>query len=231
MSGKNFLPANAPSLRGTEQRSNPEKTKNNQNNKLKNKKHEKILTIIMLCGVYCGYAQTTPPYAANTRTWTFGKQKWSGAIQIPACNKETFENSDVDPQCRSYTQNGKTYYYYNWPYVEEFATVMCPAPWHVPTYDDFNLLINVYTTSKELIKQWGLSGNISFWSVHAGNDPNPKMHISVGDIDIAAYYWSSTANDSRLAAALMFDEDDYFTGMSITNKSSGALVRCVCDLE
>jgi hypothetical protein len=77
-----------------------------------------ILTILMLCGVCCSYAQDRPPHAASDQTWVFGNQTWSDIIQMPGCNKVTFEISDDSPQCRSRrTILGETRYYYNWKYV------------------------------------------------------------------------------------------------------------------
>jgi hypothetical protein len=64
---------------------------------------KKILIILMLCGVCYSYAQDTPRYAASTKTWVFGYQIWSDAIQIPSCNKSSFKVSFTEPDCRSYT--------------------------------------------------------------------------------------------------------------------------------
>ncbi|MDR2126212.1 MAG: hypothetical protein LBP63_05225 [Prevotellaceae bacterium] len=191
---------------------------------------KKIFTIIMLCGVYCGYAQslsrdytqTTPPYAASTKTWTFGNQKWSDAIQIPACNKDIFEESNTDPQCRSKISLGKTYYYYNWAYVKEFAGVMCPSPWRVPTVDDFKLLIKVYTTAKELIKNWGYGEALipverglpygGYWSVTSTPDTSKTPDV------IKSAYW--LYYDSRSTPRVANEV-----------KSVGLQVRCVCDVR
>jgi hypothetical protein len=85
---------------------------------------------------------STPPYAASTQTWVFGDQTWSDAIQIPACNKASFTESYTKPHCRSYTTEGKTYYYYNWPYVNVNAATLCPSPWRIPTIHDFKALMN-----------------------------------------------------------------------------------------
>ena len=92
-----------------------------------------IVTIIMLCGVLGGYAQTTPPYAASTKTWTFGEQTWSDAIHIPECNKSSFTERYYETQCRSYTQGANTWYYYNWLYVNKHAARLCHSPWRVPS--------------------------------------------------------------------------------------------------
>jgi hypothetical protein len=77
---------------------------------------------------------TTPTYAASKNVWKFGDQIWSDAIQIPDCNKSSFEISSTVPQCCSYTYEGNTYYYYNWAYVHEYKKILCPGKiWRVPS--------------------------------------------------------------------------------------------------
>jgi TolB-like protein len=100
---------------------------------------------------------SVPPHAASARTWTFGNQMWSDAIQIPACNKTSFTDSYTDPHCRSYTEESNTWYYYNWAYVNTNAATLCPAPWRVPTKAGFDAL-GAVTTAAELHAAWGYGG-------------------------------------------------------------------------
>jgi uncharacterized protein (TIGR02145 family) len=107
----------------------------------------------------------TPPYAASAQTWTFGTSTltWSDAIHIPDCNKESFEDSYDEPQCRSYTYEGKTYYYYNWPYVDTNKSALCPDPWRVPTKDDFAALVETLGGDTQVARDalstaWGYGG-------------------------------------------------------------------------
>ena len=118
---------------------------------------KKIITIIMLCGVCHGYAQNTPPHAASTQTWVFGAQIWSDAIHMPECNKESFIASATEPQCRSYTENGKTWYYYNRAYVKKNWKEMCPTPWVLPTWG-VCLRLKQSRPSEELYQAWGKGG-------------------------------------------------------------------------
>jgi hypothetical protein len=155
-----------------------------------------------------------PPYAATTQTWTFGNQTWSDAIQMPDCNKEDFEDSYTDPQCRSYTENGKTWYYYNWPYVNANKTTMCPDPWRVPTKEDFDVLVS-NTTSSTLIDAWGYGGGARGSSMY--------------DVNSYADYWSSTVDSDNTNYAYF----SYYTIGSLyvtyDNKYHGFQVRCVKD--
>jgi hypothetical protein len=47
---------------------------------MKTMKKTLTITIIMLCGIVCGYTQNTPLHAASIRTWNFGNLTWSDAI-------------------------------------------------------------------------------------------------------------------------------------------------------
>jgi hypothetical protein len=152
-----------------------------------------------------------PPYAASTMTWTFGNQTWSDAIHYPECNKGTFQDSYSDPQCRSYTEEGKTWYYYNWVYVDANKETMCPAPWRMPSKSDFNTLVSV-TNYATLISAWGYGGRC----------------ISSGALDgqdMFADYWSSQQNDGSNAYNLYYYSSNL--GVNATAKYYGFQVRCV----
>jgi hypothetical protein len=175
---------------------------------------KKTLTIIMLFGVMCGYAQNTPPHAASNKTWTFGNQTWSDAIHIPKCKKAGFIQSLTEPECRSYTENGKTMYYYNWSYVYANKNTMCPSPWRVPTKSDFGILAK-NTTYSALISAWGYGGHCSSSGALYGQ----------GSL---ACYWSSTEYSSGSTGAYYLDYDS--SGVypqNLTNKNLGFQVRCV----
>jgi hypothetical protein len=144
---------------------------------MKNVLHKKLLTLIMLCVMIYSYAQNTPPHAASTRTWTFGAQTWSDAIRIPACNKKSLLESVTDPQCCSHIEHGNIFYYYNWAYVDAKNDKMCPAPWRIPSKEDFDILEN-NTNYSTLINDWGYGGR--------------AYGSSMDGVSAYAHYWSST---------------------------------------
>jgi hypothetical protein len=143
----------------------------------------------------------TPPLAATTQTWTFGEQTWSDAIHCPECNKETFEDSYTEPQCRSYTENGKTWYYYNWAYVNTNKNTMCPDPWRVPIKEDFEMLIS-NTNAATLTAAWGYGGS-----------------SSECDVSSQAYYWNNATGYYWYGYGNEID----------VSTSHGFQVRCVKD--
>jgi hypothetical protein len=177
-----------------------------------------LLTILMLCGVCCAYAQNTPPHAASTRTWSVGIQTWSDAIHIPDCNKMNEMNSLTVPQCRSYTEGANTWYYYNWPYVIANADLLCPIPWHVPTSSDLDILRRGKYTALELAITWGLNGYMS----------NDKLW-GRGRIDT---FWSATPLKGY-STNVKFEAECFFAvpiehGFRYEcSKGDGLIVRCV----
>jgi hypothetical protein len=128
----------------------------------------------------------TPPNAASTKTWTYGGLTWSDVINITSgCNKSTFIHSTTSPDCRSYTSGSNTWYYYNWVYVTQNATVLCPYPWRVPTRSDL-ITLNNSTNNAILISTWGVGGNIT--------ETNSVLYPTT-----SGSLWSSTAGASGTA--------------------------------
>ncbi|MDR3350328.1 MAG: hypothetical protein LBN98_01605, partial [Prevotellaceae bacterium] len=156
-----------------------------------------------------------PSAAASTQTWTFGASTlvWSDAIQMPDCNKGDFYggNDEVPwSDGRSYTEDGYTWYYYSWAYVDNHKSTMCPSPWRVPAKADFEELLD-NAGADALTAAWGLPGYAS--------------GSNMADVGLMAFYWSSTVRDAYYAYHMRFDPSDAVTGYS--RKYFGLQVRCV----
>jgi hypothetical protein len=159
----------------------------------------------------------TPPQAASSKAWVFDDQTWSDAIHVPECNKETFEDSYTNPQCRSY----KTYYYYNWPYVDANAANLCPSPWRVPSKGDFEMLTLNFSAAI-LCAEWGYGGSSSLHGV-----------------DTHASYWAFTVpklepnpeNESDLLPdpnnAYLLNYHSGHSDVPYDDRNKGLMVRCV----
>jgi hypothetical protein len=152
----------------------------------------------------------TPPHAASTRTWVFGSQTWSDAIQLPECNKMSFTDDYTVPHCRSYTGGGNTWYYYNWAFVLQYEPLLCPAPWRVPARADLRAL---QADAATLISQWGYGGYARGGGVRTW--------------DSAGYYWSSQQFVSSTAYILKFHARRVINGGLAEVKYHGYQVRCV----
>jgi uncharacterized protein (TIGR02145 family) len=158
-----------------------------------------------------------PPYAASKKVWTLGNQTWSDAIHCPECNKATSEDSSTDPQCRSYTEGGKTWYYYNWPYVNQNAATLCPSPWRVPSASDFTPLLTNHGV------YWLSVGDLmAAWGGDYGGYANGQVAIYT---DSYAYYWSSTEYDRREAYYLGYRSG--YPAVTLNSMHYGYQVRCV----
>ncbi|MDR3350583.1 MAG: hypothetical protein LBN98_02900 [Prevotellaceae bacterium] len=155
--------------------------------------------------------QTTPPFAASVKTWVFGSQTWSDAIQIPECNKEIFTNSHTIPHCRSYTSGTTTYYYYNWSYLLVNETHICPSPWRVPSQADFKTLL-ANTTYATLLSVWGYGGRADSSEIR-----NKQV----------AFYWSSIEAIYPDTKAWALNIQLYPTVHDQHLKERGYQVRCV----
>jgi hypothetical protein len=154
-----------------------------------------------------------PTNAQSNKVWVFNSSTliWSDVIQIPECDKNNFTIAST-PNCRSYTEDGKTRYYYNWPYVNANAATMCPSPWRVPSREDFVALVAA-TNATILETAWGYGGTASM------------MMLSVSS---QARYWSSTEDSSNTSNAysLSYTSDEVNAEASVL-KTMGHQVRCV----
>ncbi|MDR3180512.1 MAG: fibrobacter succinogenes major paralogous domain-containing protein, partial [Prevotellaceae bacterium] len=149
---------------------------------------------------------------ASTRTWAFGGQTWSDAIHVPGCNKTSFTNSYTGPQCRSYTKNGKTRYYYNWAYVNINKNRLCPLPWRVPTKNDLDSLVG-NTSDEAFIAAWGYGGFIESDVIY--------------DEHSYAYYWSFTMVSSYISNAYYLLYPSRNMRVRAYDKRLGFQVRCL----
>jgi hypothetical protein len=155
-----------------------------------------------------------PPHATSTKTWEFGDQIWSDAIQMPECNKTSFTDSETKPDCRSYTSNRNTWYYYNWPYVIKNSVKMCPSPWRVPSKSDFSTLVS-NTTNSTLINAWGYGGLA-----------NSNLNFVANESE-QTFYCSSTEYSGATNRAYYLTYYSCCLFVDNTYKGYGFQVRCV----
>jgi uncharacterized protein (TIGR02145 family) len=177
-------------------------------------------TFTASAGQFTLTVSATPPPNTGTTVYTCGKQIWSGPVKIAACRNSKYTEDNSTPQCTSSTANQIDYYYYNWVYAYNNRTNMCPAPWRVPTDNDFEDLTTCLGTSKikdvyyPETSQWGgtLGGLFKDGRVQA--------------VNTGGYYWSSQQYGSGVNAYyLKFDSGE--VKILPNAKSMGFQVRCV----
>jgi uncharacterized protein (TIGR02145 family) len=171
-----------------------------------------------------------PPHAASKKKWFIQgngiTQIWSDAIEVPACNKLTFEGTSAD--CRN--NPGYRGYLYSWLYVSNNAAMLCPAPWKVPAREDFIAL-------DQALRNADGSGSdaehaakyISVWGGIYGGFVGTTID-RVYEIGSYADYWSSTVQeDGTNVYRLSVRKTGYVNPQDIRDKRYGLQVRCVYD--
>ena len=201
-------------------------------------------------------AVTTNPAAANNI------QIWSGAVFAQGCakgdatsNAATFNggttgnfNADCRQSLHTFTAgraNGITGDLFSWCAVMRFADQLCPAPWRVPTTDDFRVLHWILSGNTPSVP--GASANINtdalrqmYMNPTTGTAASPTVGGSWGGARFTGWpgalsnatsaYWSSTETDATGARTLHFNAMNVWPETS-TNKFNGFALRCVRDLE
>jgi hypothetical protein len=90
-----------------------------------------------------------PTYAASKKVWIIGSQTWSDAIRVVNGCPE-FKASSNSPQCGQVGGD----YYYNFTYIKNNQSSLCPAPWRVPNRADLES-VKPYARSNDLYNSWG----------------------------------------------------------------------------
>jgi uncharacterized protein (TIGR02145 family) len=131
----------------------------------------------------------TPPAAASTQTWTYGALTWSNRINTNQINCSSVLTPSTSTTSKEYVvYNGA--YYYNWDCMMDNLDILCPSPWHAPSYAETQDLINRATFS-DMQTAWGTYGLIA-----------TAQTIPSGQ----TFAWTTEANGSSNAYA--FDAND-----------------------
>ena len=207
---------------------------------------------------------------AVTITGTGGRptQVWSGAVFATACNVGSATNNDqfnggttgsFNADCRrslhsttnrGAAQNGD---HFSWCAVVRFGDVLCPAPWRVPTQQDFiNLDMNMGgnglnktvigsawnddARTQQLITQAQMDTQLARYMPAGGTAAAPQIGGTWGGARFAggaggltyanSLYWSSTEVSATNASNLLLAAQLLWP-QNNNNKAHGFAVRCV----
>ena len=183
-------------------------------------------------------------------------QVWSGAVFASACADKTRfnggiadwnnpENSNFNADCsRAHTE--LTGHFFSWCAVVRFADQLCPAPWRVPTREDFrDLDLNLGGTGYNRFVGDHFDGVVNGftiaeqqrWYISAGGTgSNPQIGGTWGGARFTglagnptvdwSLYWSSTEQTTIQAFHLTLIGGSIGT-QTATSKYRGHVLRCV----
>ena len=180
----------------------------------------------------------------STQEWTIAgtggrpSQIWSDAVGAAACATRTTQfngggTNDWNADCRNTAGNAAfDGHLFSWCAVMRFANELCPAPWRVPTREDFvNLDMNLGGTGNtrsggatELEVDAWYAGPATIWggARWTGNATNVMAGGSV--------YWSSTENSTLVNEAFPFQfNNNMILPQGGSTKGTGMALRCVRD--
>ncbi|MCL2413910.1 MAG: hypothetical protein FWC94_01475 [Bacteroidales bacterium] len=178
-------------------------------------------------------------------------QTWSGAVFATVCAKGYDNNSydefdsgtegNFSADCRqtrfsvTNRSTSPTGDFFSWCAVVRFADVLCPAPWRVPTMEDF---VDLHQNLGFVVPPvgTGVPHNDTGYMSATGTTGNPEVGGRWGGVRFSAragnigasrsLYWTSTENSSSSASSLLLTSYDAYPQYN-TSKSWGVTLRCV----
>jgi uncharacterized protein (TIGR02145 family) len=153
---------------------------------------------------------------------------WAQLSTGAYCN---FENTLKDTTIATYGR------LYNWYAVNDNRQI-APEGWHIPTYNDWLILIDFLgndTLSGGKMKEAGLihwlnpnkgADNSSGFTALPGSFRGPEVFYSLGE---TSSFWSSSQYDSSWAFGCVNACDNTFAFCGISEKLCGYSVRCIKD--
>ncbi|MCL2026999.1 MAG: hypothetical protein FWG79_00770 [Bacteroidales bacterium] len=186
---------------------------------------------------------TTIPARGN-----IAAQIWSDFVISPQCNKTSYNGGSAptfNVDCkRNETLTTFPGDYFSWCAVMKYAHILCPAPWRVPSKQDFihlDILLggqgvqDSRNPSDQVISgQAYTSGsnnnnNSGTHNPRGGSWQGSRFTANASVLTVAnSNYWSSTDGNTQGAYTLYYG-GNLISPQPTSNKGSGFAVRCVKD--
>jgi len=209
---------------------------------------------IMVTAVIPGCNNFTPVWGAvplgagfaSATTWIVPgaggrtSQEWSDAVTATACaNKTTFvggNQNNWNADCRNSVGNANfTGHYFSWCAVMRFAGQLCPAPWRVPTMQDFiDLDLNLGGTGvSRSVEDPAIFG---YMGTTAANSPQSIWGgarwtgtVSGNLTGAHSVYWTSSSPMANFAHVLFLGPNTVNPDGHSFSMGDGLALRCVRD--
>ncbi len=150
--------------------------------------------LLLVAGIRSGPSSLDAWKAIPTDTIRIGDQVWMrNNLSIPVTNSFWYERDSIANQ-----PNGRLYFF-------SAAMAACPAGWHLPTDEEWQLLIDHYggdsLAARELL-QGGSSGmELTLAGYRSANSSNDLF----GKKGEQGFYWTSTVRAEQTAYARQFN--------------------------
>jgi uncharacterized protein (TIGR02145 family) len=181
-----------------------------------------------------GWGASLGTVTRGTQEWTIQgtganahiSQTWSDAVTATACNKTSFEGGSLNnynSDCRSNPSFPGDLF--SWCAVRRFANQLCPAPWRVPTQQDFiDLDRALGGTGDETTNTTLRNSYLNDWSgAYGGYCASGGSLFGQG---FWALYWSQESYGD-VGFYLDFDTDGRIYPQHWCSKDFGLTLRCV----
>jgi len=170
-------------------------------------------------------------------------QTWSGAVFAEACRNRTTLISGLSSSLNADCRNARTEltgHLFSWCAVMRFADVLCPAPWRVPTANDFRNLhqsfgfplpssIGSYVSHNNLGHFMPMDTTGTAWTPLVGGIwGGARFTALTSDLSAAgSRYWSSTETDDGTGARGLALGPYHVWPQFWGGKGLGFALRCV----
>jgi uncharacterized protein (TIGR02145 family) len=155
-------------------------------------------------------------------------QTWSDAVTAFGCQKTTFaggSSGNFNADCRSNPNHPGDLF--SWCAVQRFADELCPAPWRVPTTQDFINLDRALVGTGNNNQNNSVLRNryLNDWGASFGG--RCESNGSLYGQGWVAYYWSQWEFDANNGKGLIFYSTDIINPQGLDRKNFGFTLRCV----
>lgn len=162
-------------------------------------------------------------------TWTVGQQTWSDMVMASgARGKTNFGGGSSGMYLVDLRENTGYGDMFTWEAVDKHKEQLCPAPWSVPTKDDFVTLDKALGGTGEngqnnatLMDAYKTTWGALMGGICVGSNGGMYSQGMIG------YFWSQTQIDGDFAYIVQLNGTTVNPVSSTINKSNGFTVRCV----